>query len=54
MLSLKTKKNLPKKDASLDIARDRKKNIEKRERKTKNEKTTNSNNKYFFTLIFFK
>ena len=56
MLSLKKKKKILKKDASyLKIAwhsKRQKKNIEKRERKTENEKTSN-NNKYFFTLTFY-
>ena len=36
----------------LDIARE-KKNIEKRERITKNEKMSNNNNKYFFLFLRF-
>ena len=36
----------------LEIARGRRNIIEKRERKTKNEKTSNYNNKYFFYFYF--
>ena len=57
VFSLKTKKNLLKKDASnLTISwqsKRQKKNIKKRERKTRNEKKSNNNNKYFFTFNFF-
>ena len=38
----------------VDISKRQGKNIEKRERKTKNEKQSNNNNKYFFTFAFFK
>ena len=61
MLSLKTKKNLLKKDANhLKIAwqttEDRRKTMKKTERKTKNEKKSNNNNKYFviFTFLYRK
>ena len=57
VLSLKTKKYVFKKDAShLKIplhSKRHKKNIEKRERKIKDEKKSINNNKYFFNFIFF-
>ena len=56
LLKKKKKKNLLRKDTSyLKIAwhsKRQKKNIEKGERKTKNEKQSNSNNKYFILLLF--
>ena len=36
------------------IQKSKRKTLIKRERKTKNEKKSNSNNKYFFTVTFFK
>ena len=55
LLKNKTKKNLTKDTSYLKIAwhsKRQKKNIEKGERKTKNEKQSNSNNKYFILLLF--
>ena len=45
------KKNLKKDASQLKIAWHSKRHVEKRERKTKNEKKSN-NNKYFFTFTF--
>ena len=52
MLSLKTKKNLPKKDASLDIARDRKKTLKKGKEKRKMRKRHTAIINIFLPLFF--
>ena len=39
-------------EVPIDIARDRRKTLKKKERKTKNEKDSNNSNKYFITFTF--
>ena len=52
MLFLKTKQSLPQKDASLDIARDRKKTLKKGKEKRKMRKRQTATINIFLPLFF--